>query len=266
MMYQTKYHRPASLEDAVAALGSAEDGKFLAGGQTLLATMKQRLAAPTDLVDLRGIPGLSGITVDADGVTIGAATVHADVAASREIAAAIPALAALATHIGDPAVRHMGTIGGSLANNDPAADYPAAVLGLNGTIITNQREISADEYFVGLFTTALEEDEIITAVRFPRPARAAYQKFAQPASRFALVGVLVAETDDGVRVAVTGAGSDGVFRADSIEDALTDDFSAAALDAVSVDAEGLMGDIHATPDYRAHLIRVLAQRAVKAAG
>ncbi|WP_299839404.1 xanthine dehydrogenase family protein subunit M [uncultured Paracoccus sp.] len=265
-MYQTKYHRPASIDDAVAALAAAEDGKFLSGGQTLLATMKQRLAAPTDLVDLRGIPGMSGITVDADGVTIGAATIHADVAASPEVAAAIPALAALASHIGDPAVRHMGTIGGSLANNDPAADYPAAVLGLNGTVITNQREIPAEEYFVGLFTTALEEGEIIKAVRFPRPKRAAYQKFAQPASRFALVGVLVAETDDGVRVAITGAGSDGVFRAGAFEAALNGDFSAGALDSASVDADDLMNDIHATPEYRAHLARVLAQRAVKAAG
>lgn len=266
MMYHTKYHRPSTIEDAVAALGAAEDGKFLAGGQTLLATMKQRLAAPTDLIDLRGIPGMSGITVDADAVTIGANTIHADVVSSREIAAAIPALVEMVKHIGDPAVRHVGTLGGSLANNDPAADYPAAVLGLNATVITDRREIPADEYFVGLFTTALEEDEIIKAVRFPRPARAGYQKFAQPASRFALVGVLVAETDDGMRVAVTGAGSDGVFRVDSLEDALSDEFSAEALDGVSVDPEGLMGDIHATPDYRAQLIRVLAQRAVRDAG
>lgn len=265
-MYQTKYHRPTSVDDAVKVIGGAEDGKYLAGGQTLLATMKQRLAAPTDLVDLRGIDGMSGITVDADGVTIGAATTHAEVAASPDVTGAIPALAALASHIGDPAVRHMGTIGGSLANNDPAADYPAAVLGLNATVITNQREIPADEFFEGLFTTALEENEIIKAVRFPRPKRAAYQKFAQPASRFALVGVLVAETADGVRVSVTGAGSDGVFRAEELEEALSGNFSASALDGTSVDAEGLLNDIHATPDYRAHLVRVLAQRAVTAAG
>lgn len=264
-MYQTKYHRPASLADAASALGGAEDGKYLAGGQTLLATMKQRLAAPTDLIDLRGIPGMSGITVDGDAVTIGAATTHAEVAASRDVAAAIPALAELARHIGDPAVRHMGTIGGSLANNDPAADYPAAVLGLNATIITDQREIPADEFFEGLFTTALDEGEIIKAVRFPRPSRASYQKFAQPASRFALVGVLVAETADGVRVAVTGAGSDGVFRAEALEQALSSDFAATALDGASVDADGLLNDIHATPDYRAHLVRVLTGRAVTAA-
>lgn len=265
-MYQTKYHRPANVADALSMLGAAEDGKFLAGGQTLLATMKQRLAAPTDLVDLRGIDGMSGIAVDGASVTIGATTTHAEVAASRDVAGAIPALAALAAHIGDPAVRHVGTIGGSLANNDPAADYPTAVLGLNGTIITDQREIPAEDYFLGLFTTALEEGEIIKAIRFPRPKRAAYQKFPQPASRFALVGVLVAETADGIRVAVTGAGSDGVFRVEAIEEALSGDFSAAALNGVSVDAEGLMGDIHATPEYRAHLIRVLAQRAVAAAG
>lgn len=264
-MYQTNYHRPTSVDDAVSALSGAEDGKYLAGGQTLLATMKQRLAAPTDLVDLRGIPGMSGITVDGDSVTIGAATTHAEVAASADLAAAIPALAALARHIGDPAVRHMGTLGGSLANNDPAADYPAAVLGLNATVITNQREIPAEEYFLGLFTTALDEGEIIKSVRFPRPRRAGYQKFAQPASRFALVGVLVAETADGVRVAVTGAGSDGVFRAEGLEQALSANFSAGALDGSSIDAEGLLNDIHATPDYRAHLVRVLAQRAAAAA-
>lgn len=265
-MYQTNYHRPTSVDDAVATLSGAEDGKYLAGGQTLLSTMKQRLAAPTDLVDLRGIPGLSGITVDGDAVTIGAAVTHAEVASSPDVVGAIPALAALAGHIGDPAVRHMGTIGGSLANNDPAADYPAAALGLNATIFTNQREIPAEAYFQGLFATALEDDEIITSVRFPRPKRAAYQKFAQPASRFALVGVLVAETAEGVRVAVTGAGSDGVFRAEGLEQALSANFAASALDGTSVDADGLLNDIHATPDYRAHLVRVLAQRAVAAAG
>lgn len=263
-MYQLKYHKPASIDDAVAALNSAEDGKFLAGGQTLLATMKQRLAAPSDLVDLRGIEGMTGIAVDTASVTIGAAMTHAEVAADRGLADAIPALAALANHIGDPAVRHMGTIGGSLANNDPAADYPAAVMGLNGTVITNKREISAEEYFEGLFTTALEEDEIIKAVRFPRPKRASYQKFPNPASRFALVGVMVADTADGPRVAVTGAGSDGVFRAEALEQALSGSFSAVALDGVAVDAEDLMGDIHATPEYRAHLIKVLAKRAIEA--
>lgn len=265
-MYQTKYHKPASLDDAIAALGNAEDGKFLSGGQTLLATMKQRLAAPSDLIDLRGIPDMVGIRVEGDTVTIGAATTHAEVASNADLAGAIPALSGLAVLIGDPAVRHMGTIGGSLANNDPAADYPAAVLGLNATVVTNQREIPAEEYFQGLFTTALEEDEVITAIRFPKPRRASYQKFPNPASRFALVGVMVAETDDGVRVAVTGAGSDGVFRAEALEQALSGDFSAGALDGASVDADGLMGDIHATPDYRAHLIRVLAKRAVEAAG
>ncbi|AUH34714.1 FAD binding domain-containing protein [Paracoccus tegillarcae] len=265
-MYQTKYHKPASVDDAIAALNGAEDGKFLSGGQTLLATMKQRLAAPTDLVDLRGLPDMVGISVDGDTVTIGAATTHAEVAANADLAQAIPALSALALLIGDPAVRHMGTIGGSLANNDPAADYPAAVLGLNGTIVTNQREIPGEEYFQGLFTTALDEDEVITAIRFPRPKRASYQKFANPASRFALVGVMVAETADGPRVAVTGAGSDGVFRAEALEAALANGFSDASLDGATVDAADLMGDIHATPEYRAHLIAVLAKRAVTALG
>ncbi|TRW98273.1 xanthine dehydrogenase family protein subunit M [Paracoccus sp. M683] len=265
-MYQTKYHKAASFDDAVAALGAAEDGKYLAGGQTLLATMKQRLAAPTDLVDLRGIDGMVGISVDGDSVTIGAATTHAEVASNAALRAVIPVLCDLAVLIGDPAVRHMGTIGGSLANNDPAADYPAAVLGLNGTVITNQREIPADEYFEGLFTTALDEGEIIKAVRFPKPRRAAYQKFPNPASRFALVGVLVADTGDGPRVAVTGAGSDGVFRAEALEEALAGGFSAASLEGASVDSDGLMGDIHATPEYRAHLIGVLARRGVAAAG
>ena len=259
-MYPTKYHKPESIEAAVALLGG--EAKVLAGGQTLIPTMKQHLAQPGDLVDIRAIPGLSGISVEGGSVTIGAATTHAEVAGSAEVAGAIPALAALAGGIGDPAVRHMGTIGGSLANNDPAADYPAAVLGLGATVVTSKREIAADDFFQGLFTTALDEDEIITAVRFPVPKRAGYAKFDQPASRFALVGVFVAETADGVRVAVTGAGEDGVFRHEGLEQALAADWSADAAKAVDVSAEGLMSDIHASAEYRANLIRVMAARAV----
>jgi len=257
-MYPTKYHKPASVADAVGALG--DDGKFLAGGQTLLATMKQHLAAPTDLVDLRGL-GLSGIKVAGGEVTIGATSVHAEVAANGEVP---PALAALAAGIGDPQVRNVGTIGGSLANNDPAADYPAAVLGMGATVVTNSREIAADEFFDGLFTTALEEKEIITAVRFPAVERAGYAKFKQPASRFCLVGVFVAKTSAGARVAVTGAGEDGVFRHEGLEAALSADWSPEAVDAVEVSAEGLMSDIHGDASYRANLIKVMAKRAVAA--
>lgn len=259
-MYPTTYHRPTSVADAVKLLGG--EAKVLAGGQTLLPVMKQHLASPSALVDVRGIDGMSGISVDGDTVTIGAATTHAEVESSAAIAKACPALAALAGGIGDPAVRHMGTIGGSLANNDPAADYPAGVLGLGATIVTSAREIGADDFFDGLFTTALEEDEIITAVRFTAPKRAGYAKFAQPASRFALVGVFVADTGSGVRVAVTGAGEDGVFRHAGLEAALSADWSAAAVDGVEVSADGLMSDIHGDADYRAHLVKVMAKRAV----
>ncbi|MCB1348703.1 MAG: xanthine dehydrogenase family protein subunit M [Maritimibacter sp.] len=257
-MYPTKYHKPADVEAAVAALG--EEGKFLAGGQTLLATMKQHLAAPTDLVDLRGL-GLSGITAGPDGVTIGATTVHADVAQSGDVPAAI---ATLAGGVGDPQVRNMGTIGGSIANNDPAADYPAGVLGMGATVVTSKREIAADDFFQGLFTTALEEDEIVTAVRFPAVERAGYAKFKQPASRFCLVGVFVARTADGARVAVTGAGEDGVFRHEGLEAALSANWSPEAVDGVEVSEDGLMSDIHGDAAYRANLIKVMARRAVAA--
>ena len=264
-MYQTKYHKPGSVEDAIAALGAAEEGKILSGGQTLLPTMKQHLAAPTDLVDVRGISGLDAITTSGGVVTVGAAVRHADVATNADVLAQIPALAKLAGGIGDPAVRTMGTIGGSIANNDPAADYPAAVLGLGATVITNAREIAADDFFEGMFTTALEEGEIITAVRFPVPSQAGYAKFRNPASRYAMVGVFVAQTDGGARVAVTGAGEDGVFRAAELETALASDFSSDALDGVQLDAEGMLSDIHGTADYRAHLVTVMAKRAVTAA-
>lgn len=258
-MYPTTYHKPADLNAAVTALGGAEDGKFLAGGQTLLATMKQHLAAPTDLVDLRGL-GLSGISLAGREIAVGATTTHATVAASDLVP---PALAALASGIGDPMVRAMGTIGGSLANNDPAADYPAGVLGMGATIVTHAREIAADDYFQGLFTTALEEEEIITAVKFPQVERAGYAKFKQPASRFCLVGVFVSQSGDGsVRVAITGAGDEGVFRHAGLEAALADDWSPEAVDGVEVSTDGLMSDIHGDAEYRANLIKVMTKRAV----
>ncbi|MEJ1157406.1 FAD binding domain-containing protein [Prosthecomicrobium sp. N25] len=266
-MYATNYARATSLADAAARIGAASDGKFLAGGQTLLATMKQRLAAPTDLVDVTRIPDLSGIKVTGDAVVIGAATRHYDVATSADVKAALPALASLAAGIGDPAVRHMGTIGGSVANNDPAADYPAAVLALGATIHTSKRKIAAADYFQGMFTTALEPDEIITAISFPIPAKAAYAKFPNPASRYALTGVFVAKMKDGsARVAVTGAGEGGVFRASALEQALSSNWSAAALAGASIPADGLLSDIHGTAEYRANLIVVMARRAVAAAG
>jgi carbon-monoxide dehydrogenase medium subunit len=260
-MYPTKYHKPASVSDAVALLGS-EGAKVLSGGQTLLPTMKQHLAAPSDLVDVRSIAELNGICTGDGSLTIGAATRHADVASNADVQAHIPALAALAGGIGDPAVRSMGTIGGSLANNDPAADYPAAALGLGATIVTSKREIAADDYFEGMFTTALEEDEIITAIRFPVPKRASYAKFRNPASLYAMAGVFVAETDSGVRVAVTGAGSDGVFRHEGMEAALSSDFSAGGLDDVAVSEDGMLSDLHGTAAYRANLVKVMAKRAV----
>ncbi|MDR3376201.1 MAG: xanthine dehydrogenase family protein subunit M [Ancalomicrobiaceae bacterium] len=265
-MYALNYHRAGSVAEAASALSGAADGKFVAGGQTLIPTMKQRLASPSDLVDLTKIPGLAGIEVSGDTVTIGATTRHYDVASSAAVKQAIPALADLAAGIGDPAVRYQGTIGGSLANNDPAADYPAAVLGLGATVVTNKRRLAAADYFHGLFTTALEDDEIITAVSFPVPAKAAYVKFPNPASRFAMTGVFVAKLKDGsVRVAVTGAGDGGVFRAAAIEAALTADWSPEAAGSVAVSPNGLLADIHGSADYRANLISVGAKRAVAAA-
>ncbi len=265
-MYPTKYHRPGSVSDAVALLAGSDGAKVLSGGQTLLPTMKQHLAAPSDLVDVRALAELNGISPGDGSVTIGAAMRHADVAASAEVGSHIPALASLAEGIGDPAVRSMGTLGGSLANNDPAADYPAAVLALGATVVTTKREIAADEYFQGMFTTALDEDEIITAVRFPVPDRAAYAKFPNPASLYAMVGVFVAATGGAVRVAITGAGSDGVFRHDGMEAALSSEFAASALDGVPVDEDGMLSDIHGTAAYRANLVRVMAKRAVANAG
>lgn len=263
-MYPLKYHKAASVDDAVAILTKGDNAKLLAGGQTLLATMKQHLAAPADLVDLRGISGLSGIRADGDSLEIGAATTHAEVAGNSDVAKLCPMLASLASGIGDPAVRHVGTIGGSIANNDPAADYPAGLLALSATIVTSKREIPADDFFDGLFSTALDEDEVITAIRVARPKRAAYAKFRQPASLFALVGVCVADGAGGVRVAVTGAGDDGVFRHQGLEAALAANWSADAVKGVTVDSDGLMSDIHGSAEYRANLIRVMAGRAVAA--
>lgn len=263
-MHAFEYHRPESLDDAARLL---KDGaKLLAGGQTLLPVMKQRLADPETIIDLGGISGLADISASGKMLTIGAMATHAAVAESADVKKAIPQLASLAEHIGDPHVRNLGTIGGSIANNDPAADYPAAVLALGASIRTNSREIAADDFFAGLFTTALEEDEIVTGIAFPMPKRFAYAKMANRASRYALVGVAVAETDGGVRVAVTGAGADGVFRAEALEAALAKDFSPGALEGVTVEAANLMSDLHADAEYRAHLIPVLAKRAVAAAG
>jgi carbon-monoxide dehydrogenase medium subunit len=264
-MYNFEYHRPQSVADAAKQLGSAEEAKLVAGGMTLIPTLKQRLARPSDLVDLGRIAELKGIKREGDALVIGAMTRHADVASSDVVKGAIPALAHLADGIGDPAVRNRGTIGGSIANNDPAADYPSAVLALGATVITNKRKIAADDFFKGMFETALEPDEIITAVSFPIPEKAAYMKFPNPASRYAIVGVFVAKTRGGVRVAVTGA-APCVFRATDMEAALAKSFAPDALKGASVKADGLNSDIHASAEYRAHLVGVMARRAVAAAG
>ena len=261
-MYDFNYHTASSLDDAVAKLGAAEDGTVMAGGQTLIPVLKQRLANPTDVVDLSGIAGLSGISASGDSVTIGAMTRHADVANSSDVPAA---LCAVAEGIGDAQVRNLGTLGGSIANNDPAADYPAALLGLGATITTNQRDIAADDFFTGLFETALNEGEIIKSVTFPNATKAAYVKFPNPASRYALVGVFVAQAADGVRVGVTGA-TDGVRRGTKLEAAVSAHWSVDALDSITIPTENLNSDIHASAEYRAHLIVVMAKRAVAAAG
>ena len=261
-MHAFKYHRPSSV-NAAAALAKGE-AKLLAGGQTLVQTMKLRLASPSDIIDLGALQDLAGIQSDGKTVTIGAMTRHADVAHSAEVKKTIPALAALAGMIGDRQVRAMGTIGGSLANNDPAADYPAAVLGMGATVITNKRKLSPDEFFKGMFTTALAADEIITAVSFPAPKRAAYIKFKNPASRFAIVGVFVADFGSSVRVAVTGAGP-VVFRQAEMEKALAAKFAPESVANIKVKQDGLNSDLHASAEYRAHLVTVMAKRAVEAA-
>jgi len=255
------FHRPASVASAVQLRSAQADGSYLAGGQSLLPAMKLGLAGPSDLIDLSLLPGTQGIAADGGSLRIGAMTPHAAVAASAEVLKHIPSLACLAAGIGDPAVRSRGTIGGSLAQNDPAACWPAAALGLGATLHTDRREIAADDFFLGLYETALQPGELITAVSFPVPQRAAYVKFKQPASRFALVGVFVSEGPQGVRVAVTGAGP-CVFRARELEAALAKGFNAKALDGLSISAEGLNSDMHGSAAYRAHLVGVLARRAV----
>jgi carbon-monoxide dehydrogenase medium subunit len=264
-MYAFEYHRPTSVSQAADLAAKAEDAKFLAGGHTLLPTMKMRLAAPAELVDLGQIAELRGIQRSADAVVIGAMTKHAEVAGSAEIREALPALAEMAELIGDPHVRHRGTIGGSIANNDPSADYPAACMALNATIVTNRRKIAADDFFQGIFTTALEDGEIITGVSFPIPEQAAYAKFRNPASRYALVGVFVAKHGSEVRVAVTGAGSNGVFRVPEMEQALSRNFAADALNGITAPVDEMNSDIHADAEYRAHLVGVMARRSVEAA-
>jgi carbon-monoxide dehydrogenase medium subunit len=262
-MYEFDYRRAESLDQARQWLSDAEDARLLAGGMTLLPSLKLRLAQPELLIDLAGIHDLRGIHWDDDTLTIGALSHHAEVAGSRIVQQAIPALSRLASHIGDPQVRNRGTLGGSIANADPAADYPAAVLALNASVLTDRREITANEFFVDLFETALDADEIITAVRFTLPRRAAYIKFPNPASRYAIVGVFVAEFETGVRVAVTGAGP-CAFRVPAMEQALGADFRPEALDGVEIDADNFNDDLHASAEYRAHLIGVMAQRAVTA--
>ena len=261
-MYNFHFQSASSLDDAAAKLAAAEDGTVIAGGQTLLPVLKQRLANPSDVVDLSGIADLKGIKAGADSVTIGAMVTHAEVAGSSDVPAA---LRAVAEGIGDPQVRNRGTLGGSVANNDPAADYPAALLGLGATITTNQRDIAADDFFTGLFETALNDGEIIKSVTFPNATKAAYAKFPNPASRYAMVGVFVAQAADGVRVAVTGA-TECAHRGPKLEAALSGNWSADALDGISIPPEHLNSDIHASAEYRAHLVVVMAKRAVAAAG
>jgi aerobic carbon-monoxide dehydrogenase medium subunit len=264
-MYAFTQHRPTTVRQAASLLAKQEEAKLLAGGHTLIPTMKLRLAGPKHLVDLSKIEGLTGIEMSGRSLTIGAMTPHVEVATSAVVKENIPALADLAGRIGDPAVRHRGTLGGSVANNDPNADYPAGVLGLGATIITNKRRIHADEFFKGLFETALEEDEIITKVQFPKVNKAAYYKFPNPASRYALVGVFVSKRSSEIRVAVTGAGANGVFRVTAFEEALKKRFGPKSLEGMTVPADGMASDIHGSAEYRAHLVGVLARRAVAAA-
>ena len=261
-MYNFTFHRPGTVRQAANMLAKNPEGKILAGGHSLLPVMKQRLAQPSALIDLAKVEGLNAIEHKGRSVTIGAMATHFEVANSPVVKEAIPALAALAGGIGDPAVRHRGTIGGSLANNDPNADYPAAVLGLGATIITNKRRIAADDYFTGMFSTALEPDEIIVRVSFPVPKKAAYEKFRHPASGFALVGVFVSKRGADIRVAVTGAGGNGVFRVKSFEEALKKRFAAKSIEGLTVPASGMSSDIHAGAEYRAHLVGVMARRAL----
>ncbi|MFZ5732800.1 MAG: FAD binding domain-containing protein [Pseudomonadota bacterium] len=262
-MHETTYHRPSSVDEAAALLAKDADAKYLAGGHTLIPVMKARLAAPSAVVDIGRIPALIGVELSGDTLTIRAATTYYDIMTNADVKTAIPAIAHLTSVLGDPQVRSRGTIGGSIANNDPAADFPAAVLALGATVKTNKRSIAADDFFKGLFTTALQDGELITAISFPVPAKAGYAKMRHPASRFALTGVFVAQTKGGdVRVAATGASQNGVMRVPDIEKALKANWSAAALDGVKISASGMIADIHGSAEYRANLIKVMAQRAL----
>ena len=260
-MYNFNYHKPSSIDDAMKLHADAEDGVYLAGGHTLIPSMKQRLAAPTDLIDLSGIDEMTGLDGKGAELVVGALTRHEEVAASPLVARDIPALGQLAVGIGDAQVRNCGTLGGSIANNDPAADYPAALLGLGAEVQTSKRSIAADEFFTGMFETALEPGEILTSVRFPKPSAAAYAKFPNPASRYAVVGVFVARFEKDVRVAITGA-APAVFRSKEMEAALAANFAADALADIKLDASGMNEDLHASAEYRAHLCTVMARRAL----
>lgn len=265
-MYPTTYRRPKTLAEAKQMFAGAENASFLSGGHTLLPALKLRLASPSDLIDLGAIPELRGIKLEGRTLTIGATTVHADVADSTIVRQHIPALAGLAGSIGDRHVRHRGTMGGSVSNNDPAADYPSAVLGLGATIVTDKRRIAADEFFVGLYQTARQTDEIVTRIEFSIPDVAGYAKFLSAASRFSIAGVFIAKSGKSVRVAVTGAGSGGVFRATELEIALSRDFHSEVLANCAIDPATMMGDQNGTPEYRAHLVMVMARRAVENMG
>jgi carbon-monoxide dehydrogenase medium subunit len=264
-MYAFKYHQPKTVRQAANLLAKHPEAKVLAGGHSLIPVMKLRLASPSDIIDINKVEGLSGVEIKGRSAVIGAMTRHHEVAASQALKEALPALAAVPASIGDPHVRYRGTIGGSIANNDPYADYPAACLGLGATIITNKRRIASDDFFTGMFTTALEPDEIITKVSFPLAKKAAYQKFKHPASGFALVGVFVSKRGPDIRVAVTGAGANGVFRVKSFEEALKKRFSPKSIEGMTVPADGMNTDIHASAEYRAHLVGVMARRALAAA-
>lgn len=260
-MYEFEYHRPRTLSEAIDTLKQAEDGELLAGGQTLIPTLKQRLAQPSDLIDLAGIDEIKGIRREGDALVIGAMTPHAEVATSEQVRDTIPGLASLANHIGDPQVRNRGTIGGSIANADPAADYPSAVVGLGATVNTADKPIAADEFFTGMFETALEEHDVVVSVTFPIPQSSTYEKFPNPASRYAIAGAFVCRIGGRVRVAITGAGP-SVFRVPEMETALENHFSPDALQGVEIGSDGLNSDIHASAEYRAHLVTVMARRAV----
>ncbi|MFT7652017.1 MAG: carbon-monoxide dehydrogenase medium subunit [Candidatus Azotimanducaceae bacterium] len=261
-MYRFNYHKPSNVAEAVALFQAADDPMYLSGGMTLIPTMKQRLAAPTDLIDLSQLGELAGVEVSDTEITVGAFTRHNDVANSKEIGAKLPVLAKLAGLIGDNQVRNRGTLGGSVANSDPAADYPAAIVGLGATVTTQKRDIGADDFFQDLFETALKPGEIITRISFPIPIRAAYRKFPNPASRYAVVGVMVAEFESGFRVGVTGAGP-CAFRASGIEEVLADNLAPSAVDSVEVPEAGFNSDLHASAEYRAHLVKVMAKRAIQ---